>query len=354
MKHPSVLLPDDMIAAIRSYAADAEQLGRLSPEQLQLIAEQRWFHLFVPEAYGGLNLSLPQAVRLEESIAFADGSLGWVVTLCAGASLFVGYFEEAVAKSIFANPRVCLAGSGHVGGTANTIAEGFEVTGSWPHASGALHADYFTANCLIKKTGKIQSFIFTREEVTIQPNWNYMGLQATAGHSFSVEKLIVPSNHAFTIEPAYARLHQPVYKFPFLPLAETTIAANLSGMCLYFLDLAEAIIFKKEHTDPAAKSLALRGIRLLAEASTTIQTLREQFYAVLDQSWQAHVMNHHLEAETLSAISNTSRQLAHQARNWVNLVYPHCGLTAARTDSAINMVWRNIHTASQHPLLNSG
>ncbi|MBA4168354.1 MAG: acyl-CoA dehydrogenase [Chitinophagaceae bacterium] len=341
---------------------EAENLEQLTPGQLQLIASQRWFHLFVPEQYGGLSLSLPEAVQLEESIAWADGNIGWVVTLCSGASMFIGYFQDELTKTVFSNPRVCLAGSGQAGGIAERYADGFKVTGSWPHASGAPHADYFTANCVIRHNGEIvtgpdeksliQSFLFKKEEVTLYPTWKYMGLKATAGYSFSVEKLFVPTIRTFIIDADHTRLPGSIYQYPFAPLAESTIAANISGMCLHFLDLAKEIIFKKKDIQSGFKAGTGKSLQLLADAVSAIQLLREQFYERLDHSWKVHVANNNIDADTLLAVSESSRQLAHQARHWVSLLYPFCGLAAAHTGTFINRVWRNIHTASQHSLLN--
>jgi hypothetical protein len=39
------------------------------------------------------------------------------------------------------------------------------------------------------------------------------------------------------------------------------------------------------------------------------------------------------------------------SRHAVDALYPYCGLVAASADSAINRVWRDFHTASQHALL---
>jgi hypothetical protein len=39
------------------------------------------------------------------------------------------------------------------------------------------------------------------------------------------------------------------------------------------------------------------------------------------------------------------------SRRAVDVLYPYCGLYAAREDAPINRVWRDFHTASQHALL---
>jgi hypothetical protein len=53
----------------------------------------------------------------------------------------------------------------------------------------------------------------------------------------------------------------------------------------------------------------------------------------------------------MEEVSLYSRNLAKISRECVDLLYPYCGLAAANTDTEINQVWRDLHTASQHALL---
>ena len=351
MSYPHSVLSPEIINTIRKGCLQAEEQGRLLPEQLELIYQQKWFRLFVPKELRGLALPLPEAVRLEENIAYADGSVGWVVTLCAGAAMFIGYFAEDLAEDVFRNPHVCLAGSGQVNGSAKITDSGFEVTGTWPYASGAPHATHFTANCIVEGSEKVQSFIFKREEVTLHPTWKYIGLNATAGYSFSVKNLVVAANRTFIIDPAYSTLPDPVYRYPFLQLAETTIAANISGMCLSFFSLAKDVLLEKEKSHARSEGVKNKGLQLIVSAETEMALLRQQFYSALDASWSCHVAGSEITLLQLEAVSKSSQDLARQSRNLVNELYPYCGLYASRTDTMLNLVWRNINTASQHSLL---
>jgi hypothetical protein len=252
--------------------------------------------------------------------------------------MFIGYFDRELAHEIFADDSVCIAGSGKINGIAVPDSNGFVINGCWPYASGAPHAKWFTANCTVN--GAAQSFIFKREEVTLQPVWNYIGLNATAGHSFSVQDLHVPHNRTFIIDPSHSKLPQAVYRYPFLQLAETTIAANTLGMSIYFFELAKRIMEKKK-----------KGMKLINRGLAELNSLKGDFYTALDNSWEEHVQRGTIAEEILKQVSAISRGLAQASRGLVNDVYPYCGLEAAHTGSAINLVWRNINTASQHSLL---
>lgn len=343
--HPSEIIPGELVDIIRNTAGESEKLKQLHPLQLKIIFEQKWFQLFVPKIHGGLELSLAEALQWEESLAWADGSVGWTVTLCGGAGWFIGFLDPEIISVLFNSPEVCIAGSGKPAGNAKSVEEGYEISGYWDNATGADFATAFTANCLVETGGKheIQPFLFLRDEVIIHENWKSMGMIATGSHSFEVKELRVKKNRAFRIENKLASLPDPVYQYPFLAFAETTLAVNMSGMALRFLDLC-AILFRQKEIDYMLPHLE--------NASEKLEQVRRLFYEAVQNSWDACLNNRAIPSSLLTNISTASRNLAVTARLVVSDLYPCCGLQAADPATEINRVWRNIHTASQHSLLN--
>jgi len=355
---PSSVIPVSLSASLRTFSAGAEKKGKLLPGQLAIIREQKWFNLWVPENYGGLELSLPEALRLEEALAWTDGSLGWTITLCSGANWFVGYLQPEAANKIFRDKKVCLAGSGKPTGTATITKKGYEVTGQWNYATGAPHATIFTTNCIIEENGKplqdeagnpvIRSFWFYKEEVTLIKNWSSTGMIATASHGFAIKKLMVPANRSFVIDTAHAVLTNPVYHFPFLQFAEATLAVNYSGMAIHFMDLCQELFGEKLANYQGKAVITPELVKLLESCILELHQERVQFYAAVEKAWAMH---RSLTPGLLEAISYTSRSMAATALRLVDTLYPYCGLVAANPTSDINRVWRDLHTASQHTLL---
>jgi alkylation response protein AidB-like acyl-CoA dehydrogenase len=360
-EHPSQRMDADVVALLRRYNEAAEGLGHLHAEQLKVLYDNGWFKFFVPEAYGGLGLSLPQGVRLEESMAWIDGSLGWVVTLCSGASWFVGFLEEALSRQLLADRQVCFAGSGAPTGTAEIVEGGYRINGDWLYASGSHHATVFTANCVIHEHGvarldaagapEVRPFVFLRDEVTLSPAWKAIGMIATASHAFAVKELFVPAIRCFRIDGRYATLTDAIYQYPFLPLAETTLAANLAGMAVRFIDLCDVLFserprYSRSHTQEQGVLLTEK----LREARLALDACRSGFYDVLDRSW-AQCVDGRMSNAVLEEVGQVSRRLARTSLEVVDKLYPFAGLRAADPETEINRVWRNLHTASQHALL---
>ncbi|MUV02685.1 acyl-CoA dehydrogenase [Flavobacterium rakeshii] len=346
---------------IKEHAAQSEQNGKLHHKILNLIHSQNWFNIYVPKVYGGLEKPLPEILRLEEQIAKADGSTGWTVTLCSGAAWFAAFLDPDLAKEVFSNPKACLAGSGAATGTATVTPNGYSINGSWKYASGALHATHFTMNCMVKNNDGsvvfnndneelVLSFLLKKEEVTIVPNWPSMGMVASGSHSFTVNNIEVPSNRSFTINGS-PKTTAPYLNYPFLQLAEATLAVNFLGMASHFIELVKDLFYNRsgmERFTPEQKSYFEDEFK---KAQSQLQDDSQQFYEVVDLSWENYIKQDTIPNDILKQVSHYSRTLAHAARKVTDTLYPYCGLEAAKTESELNRVWRDLHTASQHSLL---
>ena len=358
MNHPSYNLKPEWVKIIRDTAPGAEKAGMLHPDQLALIYEQGWFKFLVPKIYGGLQLALPEMVRLEESLAWANGSLGWVVTLCSGAGWFGGFLSPEIAPQLFADARLCLAGSGAATGTGTITGDGYLINGSWKYASGVHHATHLTANCIIKQGEEpvlnadgsplILPFIFDRKDVTLIPAWKFMGMMGTGSDAYKVNNLFVEKHRCFKIDADHAAVNEPLYQYPFLQLAEATLAANISGLAVHFTDLCGPIFDEKINGDKLSQTQKDIINQLLKNVTQTLNAVRKEFYAAIDASWQGSLAGSATHLEQVSAVS---RRLAKTARECVDDLYPYCGLQAASPNTEINQVWRDLHTAGQHSLL---
>ncbi len=343
------------------FAEKAEGLGYLPNEWLDIVYQEKWFKLFVPNYLNGLGLSFTDVLKTEEELAKKDGSLAWTVTLCAGAAWFVGFLNRDLAKEVFKDPKVCFAGSGFVGGTANKVNGHYIVNGSWTYASGALHATHLTANCKMLEEGKplfdnngeplVKAFLLERSEVEILDGWSYMGMVATGSHAFKVVEQYVPLNRVFEIVPEKAVLPDPIFRYPFLQLAEATLAVNVLGITLHFLELVDEcfqIRNLKRNYDQA--HLDYYG-ELRCNLLQDILNLRMEFYNVIEKSWRELETKTEISKTTLAEVSKVCRELAISCRENASKVHPYAGLEVAKKHTEINRVWRDMNTVSQHALL---
>lgn len=358
---PELLFARD-VRRLRQFAPAADADGWLHPVQQAVIHRRGWLRMLAPKAAGGAELPLPYAVRLEEAIARADGSMGWVVTLCAGAGWFAGFLPPALARELIGTRRVCFAGSGAPTGHADIEGDGFRITGRWDYASGAPMGTHFTLNAMLRRDGevlrdaagnpRIRAFLVPAALVAPEPTWRSIGLRATASHSYRVNGQWVAKEYGFEIGAATATAQGALYRFPFYPLAYFTLSANLAGMAAHFIELARDAVARRRDPSSGAMLAELPAVRRrLSQAEQGIAQARKRFYRLLDQSWALVVEGGVLDEAATGGIKSASLELVQACRQAVDGLYPYCGLYAASELSDINRVWRDFHTATQHTLL---
>jgi len=347
---------------IHEHAAQSDEAAALTPALQALIRERGWLRMLAPAASGGAELALPDVVRLEEAIAAADGSMGWLVTLCAGAGWFAGFLPPAFAREIIGTPNLCVAGSGARTGFADVEGSGYRLSGSWDFATGAPLATHFTMNAVIRENGapqrdaggapRVRAFIIPAQHVQVHDSWRSIGLRATASHSFSVDSVWVGAEHGFDIDAAHATAPGPLYRFPFVSLAYATLAANLSGMALNFVALAAQMLARRRHPATAQPLAEVPAVaNALREAQEGMAAARSMFYRLVDRMWETVCSNVEVEAADMQALQVAALDLVTVARRAVDELYPFCGLYAAHEGSDIGRAWRDLHTATQHTML---
>ncbi|QKY08900.1 acyl-CoA dehydrogenase [Janthinobacterium lividum] len=347
---------------IARHAPAADAARFLHPAQQALLHRRGWLTMLAPRSAGGAELPLPQVVRLEEAVAAVDGSMGWVLTLCAGAGWFAGFLAPDMARAIIGTPRVCLGGSGAATGDAEEEGDGYRISGSWDYASGAPMATHFTLNARLQRDGqplldadgkpRIRAFLVPAALVQLVPSWNSIGMRASASHSYRIDGQWLSKEHGFTISPDTATADGPLYRYPFYSLAYVTLAANVAGMAAHFMQLAEECMRHRRHARAGLPLLDVPEVAaMLQDKKDAFAAARARFYAVLDSSWAQVAGGAALDADAMQAVQDRSLDVVAVCRAAVDGLYPYCGLYAAREDSAINRVWRDFHTASQHALL---
>jgi alkylation response protein AidB-like acyl-CoA dehydrogenase len=356
------LLADIDASLIRELAQASDQAGLLAPGLQALVHERGWLRMLAPSASGGAELALPEVVRLEESIAAADGSVGWLVTLCAGAGWFAGFLPPQFARGVIGTANVCLGGSGAPTGFADVDRDGFRLSGHWAFATGAPLATHFTMNAVIREGGRplvdntgaqqVRAFVVPAGQVRVHDSWRSIGLRASASHSFSIDNAWVSAEHAFDIEPSKATAAGPLYRFPFASLAYVTIGANISGMARHFVRLACASVERRKH--PATGRALIEHPEVntaVLKAQDELERSRSRFYRLLDRAWDMVCRDVALQPADTHELHVASLDLVKTARRTVDELYPYCGLHAAHEHSDIGRVWRDLHTGSQHAML---
>lgn len=333
-----MILVDEQLK-LREHCFGAEVF---SPLVQEWIRDGNLWNIWVPKAYGGLEMTLSQGLVKLKELARIDGSLGWTITLCSGANYFIGNLQQCTSQEIFKNSESspCLGGSGGVYGIAEKINDHYKISGTWHYATGAPYLTHFTLNAEIIEDGKkllnkdgsptIKSFVIPKTKVCIIEDWNTMGLKATATHSFQVKDKLIHENCSFVYNEFH--LPHPIFKIPFQVFADLTLWVNYIGMAEHFLEEATKLAPERNFEElENTINLSNQKIAHLAHG------IEEGIEKKLDFN-DSYIKEIHGEA------SNMVKRIT---RSIVSL-FPYLGVKASRKDEQINQVFCDYFTATQH------
>lgn len=363
MKDKGSVLTAADIQIIKDYQAASIARKTLIAEQLALVYKRQWFKIWVPKVCGGLQLSLPEGLRLLEELAYLDGSLSWTVTLCSGANMFAGFIDLDFSQEVFKQREVCLGGSGRVAGRAVWDGVSYTISGQWPYATGAPHLSHFTLNAYIYHGDEQQfdadgnpmfrSFFVPKEDVLIHDDWDTFGLESTASHSFSLMNYRVDAKYSFQLETSLREVDEPLFRIPFRPFADVTLLVNYLGMYRRFVDLAHKYFFEKSKNPIWETTYSKSRFALLDECQNQLILDQNKVNTLVDAIWSRALVDVVDENDPLVVeLYSTARSIVKAMRKAVIDVFPLLGIRAAQREEELNIVFRNIFTATQHSLLN--
>ena len=202
---------NDLGPTIAGMREEIERERRLPLPLVERLRELGLFSLWLARDFGGPELSLSDyMVRVIETVARLDGSVGWCVMNAAAYSIFSGLLTEPVARRIFVDQQAVVAGTGAARGKAVPVSGGYRVTGRWAYGSGIMHSDWVIGGCVVlegdaprrKPGGGVETRIlfFPTSSVEVIHTWQVGGLRGTGSHDFQVADLFVPSSHTVSGE----------------------------------------------------------------------------------------------------------------------------------------------------------
>jgi alkylation response protein AidB-like acyl-CoA dehydrogenase len=322
------------------------------------------FRIFLPRSMGGGGLTIPDSLHLIEEISRIDASVGWNLAICSAGPLFGHCLSRDAYDDIYRDPRAVIAGSLNPMTSQVTEGEGgWRFSGKATYASGSAHATYLMAAAVVIRDGApqiidgvpvLRAGLFPIEHANILGTWSTAGMRGTGSNDCIFENVFVPDNFTFDWLNARSTWQQGAFASIPLPLQIAGgLAAVVLGTARHALDELYEIAHVKVPVG-ARGTLRERAIAQTqyAQAEGLWRAASASFYQCHDDVWRKGEAgeNFSLRDRALMRLGNvTAAKLALQA---VDLVADAEGMNAAKT-SPIERCWRDVHTATQHVLLNT-
>ena len=348
---------DAIAPLVAAEAEHSEREARTTAPVAERIVDAGLYRLWLPRSIDAPELEMPAALEVFEAASRIDGSFGWAVTIGTGGGLFAGALEPATAAEIFGPREALIAGSGKPGGTARPVDSGYLAGGHWNFASGAHHATFFTANCVLEGERPadggdgpvIRAMAFPASDVEIVENWDPAGMRGTGSHDFRVESSLVPYRRSFDVFGDWAFERGPLYRYPFASHAEVSFAAVALGIGRHAIDEFLALAGSRTSLYTGEPLGDRQGARArLGEAEALVSAARAWFFEVAKSSWDTVVAGDALDREQASRVSLASIHAANSAARAATLLFEAGGSASLDAGSPLARTWRDVHALTKH------
>lgn len=294
------------IIAARS---EMDSLRRLPHSLSHELRDAGLYRLCIPQALGGLECTPRAIVEALEALAESDASAGWCAMISATTGALGAYLDEDIARGVFSDPALVLAGVYAPSGKAVVEGANYRISGRWKWNSNGQNATWLCGGCVIHENGEPRMlsekmpehrmFLFPATEAEFADTWHTGGLRGTGSGDMIVRDLVIPAARSVSFITGKPRAPGPLYAFPIFGLLAIGIAAVASGNASAALRESSAEAAGKRM--PGGRLLAERGSvqTTFAEAAARLHAARAYLIGEIDASW--------IEAQTSRSISLARR-----------------------------------------------
>lgn len=347
---------------IRGMAGQAEAERRLPEDLMARLMEAGLFSIYTPREFGGLDLPLPEALRVVEEVSRHDGSTGWTVALGFANGLFTSVLPEASAARVLDGGSALIAGAPAFGVRAAPVQGGYRLTGRWGFNSGAPNATWIAAPAPIFEgdaprldaDGQTEMvFFFARPaDVQIIDTWYVTGLRATGTQDLYVEDLFVPEEMTggFSMPGGPRPVRDCVLAN--IPFFSALGIVQSPPVCLGVTrraieEFRRLALTKESAFGPRLSDQAQAHIGL-ARAEALVRSARTYWYENVEAMWDTALGGSTPSLEERTGVRLASLTVVENCLAAADLMYRLAGTSAVFQSSPLERCWRDVHTAAQH------
>ncbi len=348
-------------ARILGAAAEAEEQRRLPDDLMVELKRHGLFSIYTPKQFGGLELPLPEALRVVESVAALDGSTGWTVALGVANGYFLGALPEEGVSRIFAGGPALIAGAPGPGVRATAVGGGYRLTGQWAFNSGAWNADWMSVAAPVfdgeaprmGPNGPEMVFaVLPPGDVRVIDTWHVTGLRATSTHDLRVDDVFVPAAFAgafaFPRGPIALR-ESPLARFSLFTLLGLAQSPPVCmGIARHAIEEFRDLAAGKERPFGGRLSDQVQAQAGLARAEGLLRSARAFWYESVGRAAMCAQAGGEPSLEDRAELRIASLTAAENSVAAVEQLYRLAGTSAIYGGTALERCWRDVHTAAQH------
>ena len=360
-----VEIAEELAARFAPRGDEIEAARNLPSDITDAIADAGLLRLTIPAIYEGLEAHPCTFLKVVETLARADGSVGWVTNIMGVSAVNSAYLSEDRAQEVFAKPDTKIAGVFAPMGKAVPADNSYSVSGRWQWGSGTQNADWVLCGSMVLgDDGKPEMLegrpnsrmmIVPQADVTFHDTWHVMGLCGTGSGDFEIKDQVVPQDMSVALASDKPLIDAPLYAFPAFGLLAIGVAVTGLGIAQGaiddFIELSGAkkpqfsskTLAQKQvtQTDYAKAEGQLRAARaFLYDATATAFAQAEKHGAIPDEDKANLRLAATNAAKTAAAVTTT--------------LYTMAGGSSVFLKNSLQRRFRDAHVVTQHIMVGGG
>jgi alkylation response protein AidB-like acyl-CoA dehydrogenase len=337
---------------------DRIETARRLPEAFtRELASGGFFRIYLPAAYGGLDLTPTEGTEIFEELARADASVAWCVWN-GNTHWIAAQLSPAAAQTIHAAPEIITANSTRVAGQARVVDGGFRVNGRWSLVSGCELGTWMVLLCAVHEDGKprltprgapeTRFMLLPSSECEIIDTWTVGGLRGTGSHDVAVRDVFVPSSYGAGFTDPYV-LPEPRYRIPPFSRVIPGLGAMALGIARTAVDTLIEIAVDKTPERTTQRLRENHGAQIrLSQAESLVRSARLFLFNSLDRLWTTVTATGEAPIEERAHVRLAASHAVSSAVQAVDLMYAAAGASALYTNCPLERAFRDVHAITQH------
>lgn len=196
-----------MVPTLRARARDQWRQDHVFAETIDELKKAGFFRMMQPKRWGGSESSLSEFYEVVMTVAEADPSVAWTLSVVAVHSFHLALFSEQAQEDVWGeNPENLIGSPYSPNGKAIKVEGGYRFSGHWKFSSGAKACDWTflggllddgtQPNPALRYQRNQFAFLLPRKDYEIVDAWEVHGLRASGSHDIIVKDAFVPDHRA--------------------------------------------------------------------------------------------------------------------------------------------------------------
>ncbi|MEP1209033.1 MAG: p-hydroxyphenylacetate 3-hydroxylase oxygenase component [Rhizobiaceae bacterium] len=352
---------EQILPTIHANAGLAEKLRKVPDENIKLLKRAGLNRAFLPKAYGGLEMQLPEFGNCIALLAGACCSTAWAFSLLCTHNHQLALFSKQMQDDIWGDdPDATAASSIAPFGRYEETEGGIIFNGDMRWSSGCDHAEWSICGFLRDNAEGAKDYCFAAipaSDYQIVDDWYAMAMKGSGTKTLAIKDAFVPEHR---IEKARAMMtgkskgfdlypDSKIFYAPYRPYFASGFAAMGLGvaerMCEVYRDVTKNRVRAYTGADVSGATPALMR---LAESTHQVKAAR----AFLEATWEEH--KHHGEAkkypddETLTYWRTNQAYAVKMCIEAVNRLFDAIGGNNWFDDKEAQRLFRDSHMTGAH------